>query len=153
MYGSVIVKSDSLAELSGAQSVKFSVGVEAIPPSEKYGSLNGILHNGGTMAVSTSGIVPSIKTTGFTFKLNRTTGIFQGKTKMSFSGKDKVSASFSGVIMPHWFSDCECQEDDDKVVPMTFLPFGVGQFFYNDSVNGRRSKRSVPVSLGAATTE
>ena len=153
VYGSVIVKSDSLAELSGAQSVKFSVGVEAIPPSEKYGSLNGILHNGGTMAVSTSGIVPSIKTTGFTFKLNRTTGIFQGKTKMSFSGKDKVSSSFSGVIMPHWFSDCECQEDDDKVVPMTFLPFGVGQFFYNDSVNGRRSKRSVPVSLGAATTE
>ena len=151
--GSVVVESESLLALSGTHELKFSADVKTIPNSEKYGALNGILYNDGTMVVSESGIATYLKTTGFTFRLNRKAGIFQGKTKMSFGGGDKVAASFSGVIMPHWFSDCECQEDDDKVVPMIFLPFGVGQLIFSDFANGRRLKRSIPVSLGAMTNE
>ncbi len=72
---------------------------------------------------------------------------------MSFASKDNVSATFSGVILPSWFSDCECQEDGDMVVPMTFLPLGVGQLIFTDFADWRRVKRSIPVSLRAVQNE
>ena len=153
VYGSLIVKSDSPLKFSGAETVMFSVDATTVPTSDKYGGLNGILYDGGVLLVSASDIVPAAKLAGFSFKFNRMTGTFKGRTKMSFSNKDNVPATFSGVILPSWFSDCECQEDNDVVVPMTFLPFGVGQLLFNDSVNGRRVMRSVPVSLRAVVNE
>ena len=153
VYGSFIVKSDSLLEVSGAQEAMFSVDSKTASASEKYGALNAILYDGGAMNILADDIAPAIRENGFAFKLDRKTGIFKGSTKMAFSGKDKVSASFSGVILPGWFSDCECQEDGDTVVPMTFLPLGVGRFAFGDFVNGRRVKRSIPMSLRAVAGE
>lgn len=152
VYGSLIVTSDSLHTFSGTEMVEFFADAAPISTST-YGALNGITYSGGAMLVSASGVVPAVKTAGFSFKLNRKTGIFKGMTKLSFSGKSKVSASFAGVIVPSWFSDCECQEDGDTVVPMTFLPLGIGQLIFADYVNGRRVKRSIPVSLRAVVNE
>ena len=152
VYGSLVVTSDSLLTFSGTEMLVF-VADTAFISTSKYGTLNGITYDGGGMSVSASSVDPAVMTAGFSFKLDRKTGVFKGRTKMSFSNKEKVPATFSGVIMPSWFSDCECQEDNDKVVPMTFLPFGVGQLFFTDSQNGRRIRHSIPVSLRAVANE
>ena len=150
VYGSLIVKSDSLLELAKAESVVFAADAATASASEAYGMLTGIVYDGGAMNVSAGNIVPASKAKGFSFRLNRATGIFRGATKLSFSGGSNVSASFSGVILPGWFSDCECQEDDDTVVPMTFMPFGLGQCLFSDKVSRLRVKRSFSVGLATA---
>ena len=153
VYGSLIVKTDSLLDVANAESVLFAADTATASESEKYGTLTGIVYDRGAMNISAGNIVPAYKTKGFTFRLSRATGIFKGVTKMSFAGRGNVSASFSGVILPGWFSDCECQEDDDTVVPMTFMPFGLGQCIFSDVVQGIRAKRSFPVSLRSQSGE
>ena len=152
VYGSLIVKTDSLLELANVDALMFAVDASSAPASNKYGALNGVVYDGGAMSVSAIGVAPTAKTAGFSFRVNRSTGVFKGRTRMAFSNKDKVSSAFSGVLLPGWFSDCECQEDGDTVVPMSFLPFGVGQLLFTDSTNGRNVKSSIPVSLRSTET-
>lgn len=148
VFGSLINSADSLLERAAVEELAFIADVSGFGASERYGELRGALYDGGVFLISPTSMAPETKIAGFTFKLNRKTGIFSGKTKLSFARKESVSASFSGVILPDWFSDCECQEDDDIVVPMTFLPFGVGQCLFADTFEGMRIKRSIPVFLG-----
>ena len=146
--GSFVVSTDSLVDASGGVGkVSFAADAARIAFSERFGVLKGVFYDGGAMAVLPESIVPEERSRDFAFKLNRKTGVFAGRTVLSFSYKEKVKAKFSGVILPGWFSDCECQEDGDTVVPMTFMPFGVGQCVFSDVVDGRRIKRSFPVSL------
>jgi len=152
-YGSLVVASDSLVAKSGVDKLAFAVDTENLADSSVYGPLVDVLYAGGGLSVGSSMIAPPEKVSGFKFKLKRKTGIFEGKTRLSFSGKDKVSASFRGVLMPDWFSDCECSDDDDKVVPQTFLPFGIGFCTFTDTVGGRRIKRSFPVGLVSSVDE
>lgn len=148
IYGSVVVAGESLAKAAGgATSVAFVPDASGVQGSA-YGALEGIVFDGGKLNVAPGGIAPAESVKGFSFRLDRRTGVFKGKTSLRFSGKAKVSAKFGGVILPDWYSDCECQEDDDTIVPMEFLPFGVGGCVYTDSVGGRRMKRSIPLSLG-----
>ena len=153
VFGSLVSAGDSLLERADAESLAFVPDASGIGEDGKYGTLNGVLYDGGLFAVTAQTIYPVEKVSGFAFKLNRKTGVFTGKTKLSFSGKDKVSAKYSGVILPDWFSDCECQEDADTVVPMTFQPFGAGQCIYSGVFGGKRVKRSFPVSLGVKPME
>lgn len=147
VFGSFINKSDSLLELSDTDHVTLRFDAQAMDFSEKYGSFTGAAYEGGVVNISSGTMALAESVKGVTFKLNRATGIFQGKTALAFTGKEKVSAKFSGVILPDWYSDCQCQEDEDTVVPMVFLPFGGGQCTFSDYVNGKRVKRSVDVTL------
>ena len=148
IYGSIIGKNESLVELANATSVAFVPDDSGIGQDSEYGVLTGIVYKGGMLNMLPGDIVPAERPKGFSFKLDSKTGVFKGKTSLSFTGKSKVVAKFGGVILPSWYSDCECQEDDDVVVPMEFLPFGAGYGIFTDKTNGSRAKRSFSVELG-----
>lgn len=147
VFGSFINKTESLVALSGVEKIAVVFDTSTIATSEQHGTFLSAVYDGGSLAVTDATIATSEKVKDFSFKLNRATGIFQGRTALSFTGKAKVSAKFSGVILPDWYSDCQCEEDGDIVVPMEFKPFGVGQCSFSDIVGGRRVKRSIPVLL------
>lgn len=147
VFGSFINKAESLVELAGTDKVAAVFDAATIASSARYGTFVSALYNGGSMDITAATIAPAEAVKGFSFKLNRSTGVFQGRTALTYSGKAKVNAKFSGVILPDWYSDCECEEDGDTVIPQTFMPFGIGQCSFSDSVGGKSVKRSFPISL------
>ena len=147
VYGSFIRSSDSLVTHSGVTQVAVAFDKSSIATSERFGALVSALYDGGAMSITAGSIAPAETVKNFRFKLNRATGVFQGRTALSFTGKERVNAKFTGVILPDWYSDCQCEEDGDTVVSKVFLPFGVGQCIFADKIGGKSVKRSFPMAL------
>ena len=95
------------------------------------------------------------------FSLNRSTGIFSGTTGIAFeneaaggrksSNRSKgMKASYSGVVLPGWYSDCSCSEDEDTLIPRESLPFGIGFCVFSDKVGRASVKRGCAAGIGSA---
>lgn len=91
------------------------------------------------------------KVSGFSFKYVPKTGVYTGKTKLLFANAEKaIKATFAGVVLPGWY-DCGCNDepDDDNVIPKPSaqFPFGCGAIWWTEKVNGRSTKRAMPLTL------
>jgi len=126
--------------------LQFAPVTEIIAPSPSWGALTSIAGDGATVTVSDDKATVA-RTAGFTFKLNRRTGIFTGKTTLAFEGKARVAAKFTGVLTRGWFSDCDCGEDADDLIEMENVAFGLGYCLFSDRINGKSAKRSFPVEI------
>lgn len=151
IYGSFYDKSAALNVLSGTDTLALRVDPLSLAPQSDFGALVAATGDGDTLAVSAAGVAAAAGrwANGFSLRFNRATGLFTGRTTLDFERKERVKATIRGVILPGWFSDCECSEDGDSVVPLEYLDFGIGFAVFSDTVGGRRVKRGVGVSLGA----
>lgn len=149
IYGSFYDKSVALNELSGTDSLAWWSDDDLSDVSD-FGALRQVTGDGTALAVSSTGIAAAAGRwpKGFSLRFKRADGLFTGKTKLAFAHRESVSASIRGVVLPGWFSDCECSEDGDEVVPLEYLDFGVGFAVFSDSVGGSRAKRGIGVRLG-----
>lgn len=126
--------------------LEFTSATESTVPSPVWGALTGVAGDG-TIVTVTDTMMSAARTTGFSLKLNRTTGVFTGKSTLSFEGKARVAATFTGVLIPGWFSDCDCGEDSDDLIEMGNVAFGLGYCLFADRVNGKSAKRSFLVEI------
>ena len=126
--------------------LQFAPVTESIAPSPVWGELMHVAGDGAVVTITDSSATAT-KATGFSFKLNRSTGVFTGKSTLSFEGKARVSAKFTGVLTRGWFSDCDCGEDNDELIEMENVAFGLGHCLFSDRLGGKTAKRSFPVEI------
>ena len=164
MRGSYYDKSESfvkMADISGETGTLSLAGdAWGVPPSEVYGTITSVSMDGLPVSVSPSKIVLADKSTSVKFSLNRNTGVFTGKTSLTFengAGNSKSrnrsrgrTASCYGIVLPGWYSDCSCSEDDDTLIPRENLPFGIGFCVFSDKIGGVSVKRSFVVGITSA---
>ena len=146
-HGSYYVGTRSLAEQSGVDSLAWMADASQLSDSQVYGALEEVAGVGSRLTVSAASIVPTKRTNGFTFRLNRSTGVFTGRMNLKFAKKQRMSAKFYGVILPGWFTDCDCSEDEDRLIPFVSLPFGCGYAAFPDKVGRNRLKRGFQVGM------
>ena len=150
-YGSWYDKKASL--LTGIEDDSLTLAIVAdeslCAGSAQWGELVAIAGNG-TQVVVTDRKMSAAKTSGFTFSANRTSGTFQGTMQMAFEGKSRVSAKFKGTLLRGWFSDCDCGEDNDQLIEMENVAFGLGYLLFVDKENGKSVRRSIPIAIGSA---
>ena len=149
-YGSRYDKDSSLADQGHVDSgLKFvwTADTSQISDSSAYGALESVTGNGSGLTVGAKGMAATGRTNGFSFKFNKTTGIFSGKTTLAFERRPKLSAKYLGIVLPGWFTDCDCSEDDDKLIPIVSLPFGVGYCVFSDKADHKTVTRSLPVEI------
>ena len=146
-YGSYYDGSRSFVEQSGVDSLAWVADVSQIADSPVYGALEAVAGNGSKLLVDVARIVTTRRTTGFSFRFNRARGIFTGRTNLTFANKPRVAATFSGIVLPGWFTDCDCSEDEDRLIPFMSLPFGRGCATFLDKDGSKRVKRGFPVSM------
>ena len=146
-YGSYYDKNRSLVEQSGVAVLEWAVDPGAFSASKAYGALVSVAGAGAKLKVEGRKISSVGRTKGFTFSFNRATGIFKGTTSLAFEKKSKVSATYTGIILPGWFTECDCGEDDDTLIQLEALPFGLGHCVFSDKVNRKTVKRSFVVGL------
>ena len=126
--------------------LEFTPMSESVAPSPAWGALLGVAGDGAIVTVADAKMFVA-KTKGFTFKLNRTTGIFSGTSILSFEGKARMSAKYTGVLLRGWFSDCDCGEDADNLIEMENVAFGLGHCLFSDKIAKKTVKRSFPVEI------
>jgi len=127
--------------------LKFSPDISSIEESPSYGALVSFAGQGSKIVVTATKATAE-KTTGFTFKLNHTTGIVTGTTRLTFSNKrGTVSAKYIGVLAHGWFSDCDCGEDSDGLIEMENIAFVAGYGLFADKVGRKTVIRSFPVAI------
>ena len=146
-YGSYYDGSRSLSEQSGVDSLTWVADSSKIVDSQAYGGLEAVAGDGSRLSVAAASIVPTKRTNGFTFRFNRSTGIFTGRMNLTFEKKQRLSANFNGVVLPGWFTDCDCSDDDDRLIPFMSLPFGRGYAAFPDKVGRNTVKRGFPVGM------
>ena len=149
VYGSYYDKSDSLVDAAGTSTVAWTADAADVADSAAYGALTGVAGYGSAIDVSAKKLALAQKTKGFTFSFNRTSGVFSGKTTLSFENKGKVSATYKGILLPGWFSDCACGEDDDTLIEMENIGFGAGFVLFSDKAGRKSFKRSFAAWLGS----
>ena len=133
--------------MSGVSALSWLVDASLAADSGTYGALIDVAGDGAQINVSAKKLALAGKVSGFTFKFNRSTGIFSGKTALSFEKKASLAATYKGVVLPGWFSDCDCGEDLDSVIEIESMPFGLGYVLFTDKVNRKSVKRSFAVGL------
>ena len=146
-YGSYYDKDRPLVEEGDVVKFAWTADASQLSDSPTYGALEEVAGNGLGLTVGEKGITANGSVKGFSFRFDRATGIFKGKTNLSFTGRPKLAAKYSGVVLPGWFTDCDCGEDGDRLVPMVALPFGVGSCVFSDKAAGKTIKRSLPVGV------
>ena len=148
IYGSWYDKESSLLTETEDESLtlSFSPDTSLVANSPKYGALLAVSGNEAKISVTDNNITAE-KAANFTFKFNRNTGIITGTTHLSFEGKSKVAAKYTGIIVRGWFSDCECSEDDDQLIEMESIAFASGFCLFTDKIQRKSVKRSFPISL------
>ena len=165
MRGSYYDKTDSLlemADISGdSGTLALAADAAGIPPSEVHGAVKSVSMDGRLVSVTSQKAVLAEKAADVKFSLNRNTGLFSGKTTISFEDEQSgnvrsraksrgVSASYNGVVLPGWYSDCSCSEDEDTLIPRESLPFGIGFCVFSDKVGRVSVKRGFAVGIGSA---
>ena len=165
MRGSYYDKGESLlkmADISGDSGMlMLTADMAGIPASETYGDVTAVAMDGMLVNVSSQKAALAEKSSAVKFSLNRNTGLFSGKTSLTFeNGQDgnvrprakskTVTASYYGIVLPDWYSDCSCSEDDDTLIPRENLPFGIGFCVFSDRVGRTSVKRSFAVGIGSA---
>lgn len=147
-YGCWYAKGDSL--LTGIAdetlNLKLNIDTATLADSPTYGALTSVLGDGAAIAITDESISVT-KQPGFSFKLNKSTGVFSGTTRMSFTDKPKISAKFSGVLLRGWFSDCDCGEDNDPLIEMKNIAFGIGYCLFSDRIDKKSVKRSFKIDI------
>ena len=149
-YGSYYDKNRSLVEQSGVRELVWAVDPASLSASEAYGALSSVAGAGAKLKVEDKKIFSVGRIKGFTFSFNRTTGIFKGTSSLAFEKKGKVTASYTGIILPGWFTECDCGEDDDTLIQLEALPFGLGYCIFSDKANRKTVKRSFYIGLEAS---
>jgi len=148
VYGSWYDKKDSL--LVGISdellALEFLADASTVAPSQAWGALVSVVGDGAGVLVTDKKLTPE-RIAGFTFKLNRSTGVFTGASRLAFEDKGKVAAKFTGVLTRGWFSDCDCGEDDDDLIEMENLAFGLGHCVFADRVSKKSVKRSFSIGI------
>ena len=165
LRGSYYNKGESLlkmADISGnSGTLMLAAEVADIPASETYGNITAVAMDGMLVNVSSQKAVLAEKSSAVKFSLNRSTGLFSGKTNLTFENEQDgnvrpraktkaVAALYYGVVLPDWYSDCSCSEDDDTLIPRENLPFGIGFCVFSDRVGRTSVKRSFAVGIGSA---
>ena len=126
----------------------FKVDASLCADSASWGALVSVSGDGAQITV-TDKKMTARKTSGFTFSASRSSGKFSGTTYLEFEGKSKVTAKFSGVLLRGWFSDCDCGEDNDPLIEMENVAFGLGYLLFTDKNGKKTVKRSIPVAIGS----
>ena len=80
---------------------------------------------------------------GVTIKLASKTGIVSGKATLTLANGKTTKATFKGIVLLGW-EDCNCGET--AIVPEN-RPFVSGTCYFNDTVDGVKVTRSIPVDL------
>ena len=147
-FGSWYDRTDSL--LAGIADeelrLQFLPDTSMVAASQKYGKLLAVAGDGAEIAVVDSKATAE-SITGFSFKINRTTGVVTGKTKLVFEGRSNVSATYKGILIRGWFSDCDCGEDVDGLIEMENVAFGLGYCLFSDRIGKKTAVRSFPVVI------
>ena len=146
-YGSYYDGNRSRVEQSGVSSLAGVADASQIIDSPVYGKLEAVVGDGSKLSVSESRIVLAKRINGFTFRFNRSKGIFSGRMNLTFASKQRVPATFNGIVLPGWFTDCDCSEDDDRLIPFLSLPFGRGYATFPDKNGNKTVKRGFPVGM------
>lgn len=144
VYGSIYDKNESLIVCCGSEWVKFTADHSAV-----QGDVAVCPGEDSMLAVTDSTLRPVAAVDGFSFKFNRATGLFSGKTVVTI-GKGATRASFTGALVPDWF-DCGCgDEDGDALIPLpadVTLPLGVGTCTFNAFMSGKKTVCGFPIGL------
>ena len=148
VFGSWYDKKASL--LTGIENktltLQFTPDVSSVAKSQVYGSLESIV-GGGALITVTDTKATTERLSGFTFRVNRSTGVVTGTMRLVFSGKPRVPAKYTGVLLRGWFSDCDCGEDTDPLIEIQNIAFAAGFSIFVDKVNRKTVKRSFPVEV------
>ena len=153
VYGSFYDKLDSLVDLAGTTGLAWMADEASCADSAVHGALTGVVGDGSRIDVLAKKLALAQGIKGFTFSFNRTSGVFTGKTTLSFEKKARVSATYSGVLLPGWFSDCDCGEDGDTLIEIENIAFGAGFIVFSDKFGRKSFKRSLAVELGSLSKE
>lgn len=120
----------------------FAGDLTGVAPSLAYGSIVEVPPALATVS-ATSLILKPIDNAKITMRFTKRTGVASGKLPIRFANGKEVTASFYGVLLPHWY-DCGCGDGTSSVITR---PFFSGFAVYPDVVNGKRLKRSFAVDL------
>lgn len=124
----------------------FAPDAAALAESPSYGALLSIAGDGAAVTV-TAEKAAAEKISGFSFKVNKSTGVVSGSARLTFEGKARVSAKWTGVLLRGWFSDCDCGEDADPLIEMQNVAFATGFCLFADKIDRKTVKRSFPVNV------
>lgn len=148
VFGSYLDKSKSLVERRGEATILFQPYDYMYPGSEKYGSITNIIGSGVTLDMTDTKIASAQNIKNFKISYNKSTGVFSGSTKLCFNdAKSPVKATYKGIILPGWFSDCDCGEDEDSLIQIQSLEFGIGFCVFSDKVNNKSIKTSFEIAI------
>ena len=133
-----------LAEETGELMITAETSSVASPT---YGDVVSVPIDGCVVDVREKKISLANKVKGASIRVTRSSGMFTGSTKVNFMEKSNVSGKIRGIILPGWFSDCACGEDDDTLIPREDVPFGIGYCLFSDKVDRKTVKRSFPIFI------
>ena len=151
VYGSWYDKKASYLTGIEDESLLLALNADAsvVADSARYGSFESFSGDGVGIAVTPGRIASTSKPAGFTFRVNRSTGVFSGTATTVWSDKPRVVAKYKGVLLRGWFSDCDCGEDNDDVIEMENIAFGMGYAVFMDRAGRKSLVRGFPVNIGS----
>lgn len=151
VYGSWYDKKASYLTGIEDESLLLALNADAsvVADSARYGSFESFSGDGVGIAVTPRRIASTSKPAGFTFRVNRSTGVFSGTATTAWSDKPRVVAKYKGVLLRGWFSDCDCGEDSDDVIEMENIAFGMGYAVFMDRAGRKSLARGFPVNIGS----
>lgn len=152
-YGSLVGKNTAITNGVESEILEFDAAWEGVS-SDIYGAVTNAAGDAAGIAVSAFDLDKAANIKGWSFSYKQSTGVFTGKLTMSAENKKSIVAKYTGVVVPGWFSDCDCGEDDDEIIGRVNRPYGEGFAIYTDKalVSGRKKsvKRSIPVGIVSA---
>jgi hypothetical protein len=142
-YNTTELLSDCCVETYNTTVMHFRVGDEVVPTaSQLYGEIASVPET--VVSVSNTKLTLASRPNNLSLSFSKSTGIFRGTFRITFSSGRSILATYRGVLLPGWTS-CGCGEEDPPE-----RPFGSGSCWFADRYNGLSVKRGMSVDLKPA---